>query len=127
MRAVLRSGKVNVFHDRAPALSVWRHWISAAAVGAMAGTQPMSGPVVVVLSFYLPRPMLHRTKAGELAPRFVNAKPDHAPDLDKLARAALDAMSGIVFFDDGQVVNLLASKKYDEGQGGLMVSVAGDA
>ena len=34
------------------------------------------------------------------------------PDVDKLARAVLDAMTGVVFRDDAQVVKLEVEKQY---------------
>ncbi len=36
------------------------------------------------------------------------------PDVDKLARCALDALSGVVIKDDAQVVELYARKRYGE-------------
>ena len=56
-----------------------------------------------------------------LRPKSVSAKkrPDHTvtPDLDKIARACLDPMTGIVFRDDAQVTNLTLSKSYAEESG----------
>jgi Holliday junction resolvase RusA-like endonuclease len=34
------------------------------------------------------------------------------PDIDKLCRSALDALTGILFVDDGQVVQITAGKVY---------------
>ena len=41
------------------------------------------------------------------------------PDLDKLQRAVLDALTGVLFSDDGQVVQLAAVKQY--GQPGVHI------
>jgi Holliday junction resolvase RusA-like endonuclease len=63
------------------------------------------GPLRVELCFYLPRPktlskkVLHHTKK---------------PDLDNLIKGTKDAMKGIVWRDDSQVVNLEAAKIYTE-------------
>ncbi len=38
--------------------------------------------------------------------------PSVKPDLDKLVRATLDALTGVIYQDDGQVVNIIASKVY---------------
>jgi hypothetical protein len=35
-----------------------------------------------------------------------------APDLDKLARSVFDALTRVVFHDDAQVVDLVATKRY---------------
>ena len=34
------------------------------------------------------------------------------PDLDKLTRAVIDAMTGIMYDDDCQVIHILAKKQY---------------
>jgi len=72
------------------------------------------GPVVVGFDFYLPRPKGHFGQ-GRNARILKASSPDFPatkPDLDKLIRACLDAMSGIVFRDDSQVTALIASKFY---------------
>ncbi len=63
----------------------------------------IDGPVLVDLDFFLARPGSAPQKVTQPAKR---------PDLDKLIRAALDAMTGIVFKDDGQVTAILAVKKF---------------
>ncbi len=42
-------------------------------------------------------------------------------DLDKLARALLDGMTGVVYVDDKQVVRLVAAKEW--GEDGASVTV----
>jgi crossover junction endodeoxyribonuclease RusA len=61
--------------------------------------------VRLTLAFYLPRPQKYHKRGVE---------PAHlvAPDLDKLARAVLDALTHIAYADDKQVVELVASKHY---------------
>jgi Holliday junction resolvase RusA-like endonuclease len=44
-----------------------------------------------------------------------------APDLDKLVRAVLDALTAVAYRDDGQVTRITATKEY--GTPGLSVSV----
>lgn len=43
------------------------------------------------------------------------ARPATRPDVDKWARHTLDALTGVVYADDGQVVSLLCEKHYAEG------------
>lgn len=62
-------------------------------------------PVAVGLRFHLPRPK-SKKKAKY---------PTTKPDVDKLARAAIDALSGVAFKDDNQVVAVQARKVYAEG------------
>lgn len=71
---------------------------------------PLTGAVRVDLRFLLARPKGH-TGARGLRP---SAPHEHtgAPDLDKLVRAVLDALIGVLFVDDSQVTGLFASKGY---------------
>jgi crossover junction endodeoxyribonuclease RusA len=59
--------------------------------------------VRVTMAFYLPRP--------QSLPKRVSAHVK-APDLDKLTRAVFDALTGVAFHDDAQVVDLVATKRY---------------
>ena len=36
------------------------------------------------------------------------------PDLDKLVRAVLDALTGVAYFDDSQVIDIKAQKRYTD-------------
>jgi hypothetical protein len=71
------------------------------------------GPLVASFRFYVPRPKCHYNSKGELkanAPAFVTKK----PDVLKLARAVEDALTGIVYRDDSQIVIENISKHYGE-------------
>jgi Holliday junction resolvase RusA-like endonuclease len=70
---------------------------------AMQSQSLFEGPVRVRIVFNRSRPKSRRKKAMYAATR---------PDIDKLARAVLDAMTGIVFIDDAQVAGLIAEKRY---------------
>ena len=68
---------------------------------------PLDGPVSVVCEFTLKRPTS--------APKTRVTYPATRPDLDKLVRAILDALSGVgVYRDDAQVINIQASKTYPD-------------
>lgn len=99
---------------KAGPLADWRHAIATEARSEFA--QGLLGPVAVELKFYLPRPVSRPKRE-----RF----PDRKPDADKLARAALDALTGVAFRDDAQVVRLWVGKLYAEGtqQTGVQVTV----
>lgn len=60
-------------------------------------------PVWLTLNFYLAKPPSVKKS------RFC---PSVKPDLDKLCRSTLDALTGVLFLDDAQVVELNASKNY---------------
>lgn len=69
--------------------------------------------VAVAILFRLPRPRGHFAKSGELR-KNAPARPSVKPDVDKLARATLDALTGIVFDDDSRIVELALHKLYAE-------------
>lgn len=89
-------------------------WAAAVASAAKAAHAPLlDGPVELVLSFRMPRPKSVK-------------RLDHTvkPDTSKLVRAVEDALSGVAYVDDAQVVRLTASKHYvDGGDPGVMVWV----
>ena len=107
-------------------LNPWRQEVAAAAVAAME-TGPWRGAVNVQMTFFLTRPKGHfgtGRNEGTLkasAPR----RPAVKPDIDKLTRSVLDAMTGVVFVDDSQVVTCDAMKLYaSDGQPpGVVVNV----
>jgi crossover junction endodeoxyribonuclease RusA len=66
---------------------------------------PKHEPVDLNLVFVLRRPAS--------APKR-RKRPAVKPDLDKLIRATLDALTGVLFLDDGQVCSLSVTKEYGE-------------
>lgn len=90
----------------------WRSLVSLASRDAMRGLQVARKPSVVAVTaeFYFDRPQSHYTKAG-LRETAVTGHTSR-PDVDKLLRAVLDAMTGIVFQDDSQVRIVGAAKYY---------------
>jgi Holliday junction resolvase RusA-like endonuclease len=81
------------------ALYSWRSLIVDAARKAC--PRPMEGPIYITMTFWLPRPKSAHKSI------YVPAK---KPDLDKLIRAANDALSTILFVDDAQVFDIHAKK-----------------
>lgn len=47
-----------------------------------------------------------------VAPKHPAAHPTRPPDVDKVARALLDALTGIAYADDAQVLDLHITKRY---------------
>jgi Holliday junction resolvase RusA-like endonuclease len=89
----------HVVHNKGAELAVWR---SAIAIEARrAGCTPEPGAVKLDLLFVMPKPSTVK-----------RTQPTVAPDLDKLIRAALDAMTAIAYVDDGQVTEIIAQKVY---------------
>jgi Holliday junction resolvase RusA-like endonuclease len=112
---VSKGGRVHVVEQQDARIKSWREAVRAEAQRAIGGDDSLSGPVIVYARFYLPRPKSHyRTgrRAHELrpdAPTWV-AK---SPDLDKLLRSTLDALTDAgAWLDDRQVAEVTASKAY---------------
>jgi Holliday junction resolvase RusA-like endonuclease len=113
---VPRGGSRAVVVDDTPKpLRAWRQAVTYAAREARGDRPPMLGPVRVEVAFWLRRPASHyRTgaRSDELrdsAPRV----PANGPDIDKLVRGVLDALTDAgVFEDDRQVQALIADKFY---------------
>lgn len=109
------SGKVVMFDTSDKRMKQWRSDIKTMAVTAMSKNL-WTGPVAVCLCFVFPRPNGHfgtGRRAGVLKPS-APAWKTTTPDVDKLSRAVLDALTGSVFLDDKQVVKLTASKGFAE-------------
>lgn len=89
-------------------LKAWTVLARNAALAA--GVQQTTQPVGVVCFFYFERPKFHRGVRGlrPSAPRWHVVK----PDVDKLARAVLDALTGIAYYDDSQVVDIICQKYF---------------
>jgi Holliday junction resolvase RusA-like endonuclease len=106
---------------RSGALNRWRRMIAKAITDKGWHDDPiLTGPVAAHLTFYLPRPGYHYG-TGRNANRLKDTAPvlvDKRPDVDKLSRAVLDAItqSG-AWRDDSQVAHLCAEKHYAEQSG----------
>lgn len=80
-------------------------------------------PLAVAIVFRIKRPGGHWAKRGGLKPSAPQA-PAVKPDVDKLARSTLDALSGVVFDDDSRIVRLTVSKEYAQpGSEGAQIRV----
>ena len=83
-----------------------RPWANAIAWTAKSlGAKPTDKPVKVTLQFFFARPK-----------KPSNPFPSKS-DVDKLSRSALDALTGIVWNDDQQVVDLHATKDFADERG----------
>jgi Holliday junction resolvase RusA-like endonuclease len=75
---------------------------------------PAKVPVVLEMVFFRPRNVSHygTGRNAELLKDSAPALPAVKPDIDKLARAILDALKGIAWHDDGQVTGAPAWKEF---------------
>ncbi len=95
----------------AGALDLWQDKVGWCARKEMRDLEVFEGAVAVSADFYILRPASHLKKDGKLRkgkPIF----PVYKPDIDKLLRAVCDAMSGIVYADDCQVVSINSKERY---------------
>lgn len=98
-----------VLIESARDLGPWRERVALAAHNAAqyCDTDTLqtlyNGPVDVRLDFVMPRP--------KSAPKTRTPAATKRPDIDKLIRAALDALTGVIFADDAQVTHLHATKR----------------
>lgn len=110
MSAFIAGGRAIVTDQKGPKLKPWREAIRSTAVDAAGPAwQPLPGPVRVDLWLALPKP----SSAPKRRRTWPTGK--RSGDVDKLARACLDALTeaGIVR-DDSQCVELRAVKDYPE-------------
>ena len=108
MRAILMRGKPLLIpggsKQNAKALRAWDKSVKDAVVELMHGTAP---------PFYVEKPLeLH------LLFKLVRAKSNHSthptvkPDIDKLTRAVLDSLTGLLYDDDSRIAVLQAQKQW---------------
>lgn len=97
-------------------LKRWRYDVAQTAAEQMRrhGFDLMDGAVWIDIAFHLIRPKSH-FGSGKNQRNIKPKSPTHhtqKPDIDKLTRAVLDSLSGQVFRDDSQVMQLVASKHW---------------
>ena len=95
--AVVRNAAIMARHD----------WIKARGLGIGAVLVPMfarPAAVRIELEFVLPR--VTKLPRRRMVPH------TSKPDLDKLTRAALDALTGVLYEDDSQVCAIVVTKRY---------------
>jgi Holliday junction resolvase RusA-like endonuclease len=88
-----------------PQLKVWRATVARAAQLALGDVaMEFTGGVGIEAMFHIAAP--------QHMPRDRGGLPIVRPDLDKLARGLLDGLTGVVWHDDEQVVDLVVRKRY---------------
>jgi Holliday junction resolvase RusA-like endonuclease len=90
-----------VSHEK-PKVLDWRRTIAWSATRELPeGFTLLDGPLILEATFFRPRP-----KSWKKARHY----PTSAPDLDKLVRAVGDALKGVLYRDDSQIVGIYARK-----------------
>ncbi len=93
-------------------IGAWRSAIRNEAQRAMGDRDLFAVPLSIEVEFLMPRPKSHYRSDGATvkpnAPRWHSGR----GDIDKHLRSALDAMTAVVYVDDGLVAVVRASKPY---------------
>lgn len=100
--------------EQARRMASWSGKVATAGAEAMHGRDLLTGPLVVRMGFYRPRIKGH-FGTGRNAERLKNSAPLYPttrPDNLKLARLTEDALTGIVWRDDSQVVRSCLAKDF---------------
>jgi crossover junction endodeoxyribonuclease RusA len=110
-----RTGRLFIREQNTSGVKEWRQNVAHTAGLAMAGRSLLEGPLRLSLRFVIPRPDSHYNSRGEL-----NAEgrrrpwPCKRPDLSKLERPLEDALKGILWLDDSQIVRRASEKVYGQ-------------
>ncbi len=72
----------------------------------------LTGPLAVKVAFYLTKPKSVRREY-----------PTVTPDTDNLLKSCFDAMNGLLWEDDCQIVNIEAAKRYSTSEGFIVLEV----
>lgn len=103
-----QGSKRHVGHGRmiesSKAVGPWRERVALAAHSHADGL--IDGPIGIRLKFVMPRP--------KSAPKRTTPPAIKRPDIDKISRAILDAITGVLIADDSQVIDLHATKRIAE-------------
>lgn len=84
--------------------------------------KPLEGPLRALCEFRVPIPS-SKSKKAKAAMLAREVWPTGRPDLDNYVKFVKDALNGLVWGDDSQIVDLFATKVYAE-QPGTVISVA---
>ena len=93
----------------------FRQDVKYAAADVIPSNWDRTADIGVKVDFHFRRPQSHLTSKGALtknAPLYPIGR--NVGDLDKLCRALLDALTGVAFHDDSQVVDLTSRKRYSD-------------
>lgn len=110
-----KTGKIVVMDD-AKGNRDWKGRVSAIASSYWEGPL-LSGPLAVWMEFRIVRPKCHyRGRSTEVKPA-APPYPIGKPDATKLLRACEDALTGVIWLDDAQIVGQHVTKIYADAPG----------
>ena len=95
---------------------VYENHVGAVAKAAMGDQEPLETPMVVCVYISMAVPKSYSKKRRQDCLDKIE-RPLKKPDLDNVAKAITDAMNGIVYTDDSQIVEAHITKVYAETAG----------
>ena len=99
--------------DSNPRSRPWKTQVAQHVAPVLEHAELETGPITLRLDFYTPRPKGHHKPNGDLnAAGQRMPYPTRKPDVLKLARAIEDALTGIAYRDDAQIVREHLAKHY---------------
>lgn len=110
-RTVRRHGITRTFTPESTRVNAAK--IAGAARDAMyaIGEKPFTCPLKMILRIYV-RPSSDTRKDAYMQMMAGTIKPTKRPDLDNYMKQVMDALNGVVYLDDSQIVEVEASKIY---------------
>lgn len=97
----------------------YENLVKVLALQAMKGTQPLPYPVRVAIDVAICPPVSwSKKKRAQALIQLI--QPTGKPDIDNVAKGILDAMNGVAYIDDKQVISLTIRKFYDESDQALV-------
>jgi Holliday junction resolvase RusA-like endonuclease len=124
-RALRRGDKIVVFDMSGAKGKAWRRTVAERAVEVRSALdfRLLTGPIKLDVVFHLPRPKRHYDRQGSVLPAWRDEPHVIRPDTTKLLRSLEDALTGVLWKDDAQIVHQWATKCYARRQVGADVSV----
>lgn len=106
-----RSGHAYTPHDTA----VYENLVKVCFRDEYPGHEPLAAdvPVRAVINAYYSMPK-SASKRKQMSMLWGWLRPVKKPDCDNIAKIVCDALNGIVYYDDSQIVELTVIKKYAE-------------
>lgn len=126
-RAFVAPGGAKSTEQKIAAWSTAVREAAARALGVLETPPFVETALAVTIVFHMQRPKSHYgtgKNAGTLKPD-APARPTSKPDIDKIARSTLDALTGGVFDDDSRIADLSLSKRWaSPGRSGATITIA---